>query len=729
MILWTDNLTSNSLTDCAPLPWEFVLPAPVSENIRHDKQSRQEWYQNIATRHYFYTLVEPSNPNQRVTKTDNPPRLLHGIVADFDLPLPDARVEEVVAAAKHKPTYVERSLGGNWRLVYLFEKPLPVESYDFASFVLKQARTWLALDALPGLDAPALETATRLYCNGCVWRATGAKPLSEKTVQAFYVACGREFDFRPVNHAEIPLDVVYAEVTKRFPNMAWPSEFAVDSQGPSFWVEGSTSPMSAIVKPEGMFTFSAHAAKPFYSWADILGADFCKAFVEQSMALATSGIFYDGLKFWRKLPNDEYVPEVKEDIYGYFRTTCKLSAKTDSTGCSPIDRAFQHIRDRQRIHGAAPMLFHPRGQIIPYLGNSFLNISKDRLTKPIDRTVTQADFPFIASLLGNLFEPAEQLDYFLAWLSHFYKSAHAGALLPGQAVFLAGGPGIGKTLTSNGLVGGLLGGSVDARDYVLGEDNFGGHLFEYAVWTIDDETVSDTDAARVRFNNFLKKLVANQQWLYSNKYQKPVNIPWMGRIVITLNLDFVSCRVLPALDNSTAEKISIFRCAETSKMTFPNRYEVDQLLRNERPAFARYLLDMVIRPELLDTARYGVKAFQEPSLRQRARQTSREAQFRELVVETLAMHFKDTDSDEWRGPAVNLHRLLMSNPLNTEVLRSLRIDSLSRCLEQMERSGDLQMTSETNSHGIRIWVVPRGTYFEKLAAPEAPGIPPESNTI
>src|SRR6266850_539626 len=102
------NLTERSVKPGNP--WEFTPTETLTEQIRKDKQSRQEWYQSVSTQHCFYTVVEGANPNQRISK-DNPPRLIHGFAADYDVKIPKARIDEVIAAMKIKPAYVEKSLG------------------------------------------------------------------------------------------------------------------------------------------------------------------------------------------------------------------------------------------------------------------------------------------------------------------------------------------------------------------------------------------------------------------------------------------------------------------------------------------------------------------------------------------------------------------------------------------------------------------------------------------
>jgi hypothetical protein len=84
-----ENLTSRALR-CDILPWDFKPSETISAQVRQDPQERQNWYHNPATKHHFYSVVEPWNPNQRCSKKDNPPRLLHGFAVDFDSKMDDS---------------------------------------------------------------------------------------------------------------------------------------------------------------------------------------------------------------------------------------------------------------------------------------------------------------------------------------------------------------------------------------------------------------------------------------------------------------------------------------------------------------------------------------------------------------------------------------------------------------------------------------------------------------
>ena len=71
---------------------------------------------------------------------------------------------------------------------------------------------------------------------------------------------------------------------------------------PTFWVPESISPLSAIVRENGVQTFSAHAHKPFFSWPELLGAEWVKQFEDGKTGAAIEGIKFDGRSFYVRKP-------------------------------------------------------------------------------------------------------------------------------------------------------------------------------------------------------------------------------------------------------------------------------------------------------------------------------------------------------------------------------------------------------------------------------------------
>lgn len=708
MMFATENLM---LKTVAPFePWTFVPTEQVSQQIRHDKQSRQEWYQNASTRWSFYTPVEAANPNQRVSKKDNPPKFLHGFSADYDVKIPMSRVQEVVAAMDIKPAWIETSLGEKVRLVWLLPKPMRVDDTDFCVFVLEKAMKWLRLDLLPGLDEGAFTDPTRLLCNGAQWLATGHGAIKEVAAQVFYVGAGREFRFISADPTEVPLDEVEKKIKEKYPHFTWPSDFVLDSQGPSFWVEGSTSTMSAIVKKDGMFTFSDHADKSFYSWGEICGFDFLKDHADSALASATKDIYWDSKNFWRKKKNGIYSLVAMTELQNYFKVQCRLSSKAGKSGSSQVDHALDHIYNQNYIVGAGPFLFRPSG-ILEYMGRSVLNTYIDRAMRPASEPQVWGEaggFPFLSLHFDVLFDPVIQKEFFLAWWKHFYLAALTLTPMPGQNIYLMGGAGVGKTWTSRKVVGRSVGGFVDASDHLIGGSPFNSEIYEQPLWCIDDEVVGESTMMQSRFHAIWKKTAANQQFKFSKKYEVPLTIDWMGRIIATLNMDFVSSRLLGPMDNTVIDKTSVFRCSTESKIVFPSRYELEKILERELPCLLRWLIDWEVPEHVARDIRYGYKSYQEPTLLDKAHQGSRSAPFKELLIESLQLYFEsEKNATEWKGTVTQLLRMLQLNPHNDAVLRLLRLEQTNRYLESIQREGLVSCRVETGPMKTRVWIFNR----------------------
>lgn len=701
MFFATHNLTSQAVVECAP--WEFVPTEKITLQERSCKVERQRFYQDPSRSHNFYSAVEACNPNARVSK-QNPPRLLHGICADYDLPLPQERLQEAITKMKIPPTWMEKSLGGNWRLLWVFSKPIPLGSGDFATFVLTSARTWLQMDLLPGLDAPALADSCRLLCNGCEWTQISVQPVPELAVQAFFVKCGKSFAFKDAaEECAIPLDVCERALAARYPTFAWPGAFEIDSAGPSFFVEGSTSPTSALVKATGIFSFAAHAQKSFFSWADLLGPEFAAQWQADTIAAATKDTFFDGHEYWRYLESEgRYVNSSKDALSIFFRVNCRVSDKRDKGGISPLDRCLAHVHDYARVAGAGPVLFQPIGKL-RCCGQWIVNTApKSSVVQPSG--AADPKFPFLDSLFSTIFDPADQKWPFLAWLKHFYIGALNQNPGPGQSLFLAGGVGIGKTLLNRHIIGELVGGHADASQFLLGNSPFNSHLFESPTWSVDDSTPADSDAAHRTFSSCIKAITANQTFTYNKKFQVNFMISWSGRIIVTLNLTETSSRALIAMDDSVADKVSLFKCATKPTVVFPARDVLREIIKSELPHLAQWLLTWQVPAELLGDTRYGVRAYHEPSLLDKARQASRSAPFSELMIDFLTRYFVDNPkATDWAGSVTQVMRAISEDPMNEHSVRSLRLDQVNRHLEALAKDGGIECVSEVGKHKIRIW--------------------------
>lgn len=707
------NLTSLSTSPC--VPWTFTASVPENVKGKAGKEARDKWINNPDTEHQVYSLIEGINGSMRVSKPKgpaegNPPYRIHGLVGDYDAQIPIEELEAGFARLEGKtPQYFERTLSGQCRFLWAFESPIAVPSWDFAVEFLKLARKAIKAELLTvNLDVPAWDSPSRYYTNSGEWMKCSEYVVPSALVQGWlFEVCKKHQWKKEGNSIEIPLPVVWEELKKLYPAHGWENEFAIDTQGPSFWVEGSSSPKSAIVKSTGLYTFSANAAKPFWSWQDLLGASFCAEYKTKATGKAVENIYHDGSKYWVKDGLSCWRPYAKEDVVSYLNIIRGLSNERYRGAPSEVDEAMMFIRHWQPIDGAAPFVFQSYG-IYTDGGPRFLNTHTRRVLTPAEGEASWGaggQFPWLSVYYDYLFDPIEQKDHFLAWLRRFYESAYQLKLNRGQNVFLIGPAGTGKTLLSQNILTKLMSGSAEAQKYLLGETNFNSQLFETALWTVDDNSSTVTASSHSLFSSAIKKMASNQTFEYHAKFRVPTSVNWLGRVFVTANDDEESLRIIPDLEISALEKSSLFRTTKVP-FNFPPTEELEVIIRRELPFFARWLLDWTPPEHTQGSNRYGVKAYHEPSLLQKAEHSSRSNAFSEILDDWAADWFKDHPTIEyWEGISFALLKELNSDDGRRASIKNLTTDTVARQLAALKSKG--HPIEALTKGSMRVWRIYR----------------------
>ena len=99
------------------------------------KAGYRAWCADTKTKHIFYSTVEGRAPSKRVS-SENPTNKVYGIVADYDAPVNWSMVDGKIATicANSLPTWRSKTYSGYIRLVWEFEKAVPVPPDMFAAF-------------------------------------------------------------------------------------------------------------------------------------------------------------------------------------------------------------------------------------------------------------------------------------------------------------------------------------------------------------------------------------------------------------------------------------------------------------------------------------------------------------------------------------------------------------------------------------------------------------------
>jgi len=715
-MFYLKNLSSTAI-QTGILPWDFVPTYPIPDEIRRDKKKRDEWINHPSTEHYVYAFVEGLNANLRVSRSrsdgeGNPVYAVSALVADYDASATLEQVRELAKKLPFAPNWIERTLSGNWRYVWLFEKKVLMTEEFFTHFQKKFLNDFgFRVDlGMMGFDQGAWNDPCRYYTNSCEWYALRPTAIPHEVVLGWMVKASQTFKWTDKSiGASIPMEVVKLELAKRYPRFSeWPGDCQVGEQGPSFFIDGSTSPKSAIIRETGIQTFSAHATKPFYTWADLLGIAFVKEYEAVSIGRAVEGIITDGKSYYWKNTGGLWLPNDKSDLFTHLKVERRVSVKPDKDGISDAERCLSFIRDQQRVAGVAPFVMRPSG-IIEVKGKRYLNILDQTCIKPsAERAVWGAlgKFPWLSAYFDALFDPqAPQLAIFLAWLSIFYIAVFTCQPRQGHGLVIAGGVGVGKTLLFTKIIGALVGGHADASDFLAGTDNFNSAMFSSPFLSSDDAVSSANRQTHRLFSEIVKKLVANVAFLFKEKYIKESMTEWYGRVGISCNDDEESVRKIPDLDISILDKLIILRASRLAKIEFPPSDQLEAILKKELPHFARYLLDFVIPEELIGKSRYIIKHYCEPTLFATAQQSSTTAGFAEILEDFVSDYFKVKNLKDtvWEGTSFQLHKAILTDPTADAAMKPFSVDSVGRHLSMLKNKGAHIEVIETRTGSSRRW--------------------------
>lgn len=655
------NLQSQSVFRV--VPWEFKPDIP--ESVLRSKKDFTDWRVDPTTKHCLYSAYEGEAASIRVTEA-NPPHKLYGFIADYDNHnITQDQIESNVRRppAEWLPAYSHRTYSGGARLLWLFERPIRVPKDPLLLAFLKYTIKKIRLPVfLPGFDEGAFLKVGQYYDVGTDW--TPLNPdyrITYSSLSHWLYDAGNRIDWSD-KLCHIPITEVAIEVERQFPGR-WPGAFEIDAMGPRFWDPAADNPRGCIVRESGMQCFTGD--EWFLPWTAILGRQFVDRYQEQQVAVVSADTYFDGKDFWYTDLDGIWQPWSKDDLKLRLRVHHKLrstgrTAKAADPG-SEIDKVLAHIHTHNRVEAALPFVHMPPG-LMKIQGLKFLNTSMARCMSPSEYEPREwgDHFPWVAGFLNDFFDPHIQLDYFISWLHYFYKHALLQKPQAGQAIFLVGPTGAGKTMLSNRILSHMMGGHADASSFLLGDDRFTASVLRFPIMAVDD-TVPATDVVRHnRYSAMVKKIVANRWLSFEQKYQKAGKVLWNGRIMVTCNADPESIRLLPNMDISIRDKVSLFGCCRREK-PFPTVTELDAILDEELPYFCRWLLNYVVPEHCRGDARFFVKPYHHAKLHQKALQSSASFSFFELLQTFLREYGKARNLDHWEGSGTDLLAAMLAD--------------------------------------------------------------------
>jgi len=678
------------------------------------KADFRQWCADNKTDHVFYSACEGRAPSKRVSN-DNPVNKIYGVVADYDAAVDWKTLDDDLEArcGANKPTWRSQTQSGYMRLIWEFDTPIPIAPELYDTFMKHLSKTLKLERLFAGFDTTSLR-ANQYFELGSNWQQVNG-PLDANVVSTALAKAAAE---KPPQSSDtnIPIDVVADEVESRFPNR-WVGDFEVGSRGPLFWIDDGIDRDGCQVVEDGIVCYSDRAGKGFMSWAEIFGKSFVKDYETKKLSTLLDEYWFNGKYFFKLLyesavtiPKDQLVLELRQA--GFSIKPKKGQPLTE------VEAALLTISNQNRIDEIAPVVFSS-DRVVNYNGNRILNCANNT---PVDAE-SDGDpkyWPFLHRWLNQLFVNSGDtptIEYFYAWLKRFYEASNERRFHQGQALLLVGPTGRGKSLLSNHVIGGLVGGFADASDYLSGKTSFNKDLGRVAAWVIDDTTSAASFQDQRKATELLKRAVANPRVEYQAKYADSLSVPWTGRVVLSLNMDANSLSVIPSLDSSNRDKILAFKISDESTTDFPDNQTLEALIASELPHFARFLIDHKPSPKVSCGGRFGVRSFIDAAVAEAAYDNSSRSSIAELV-EFFVKRCRELNSEmeTWRGTLTEFQVAVHDFNNGRNVGMSSNLEFVRRGMATMEEAGvvndRIRPVRSIGHGGGKIWEIDLQNKFD-----------------
>ncbi len=671
------------------------------------KAEYRAWCADAKTKHVFYSTVEGRAPSKRVS-TDNPLNKVYGIVADYDAPvnwsLVDGKIQTI--CANSLPTWQTKTHSGYIRLVWEFEQGVPISPDMFSAFA-KEMKKILKLNKIfAGFDETSLNPS-QYFELGSNWKKMGP-PLPKAT---FHTALLKAAESNPPQSGDtaIPIDVVGEKVKSDYGHR-WAGAFEIGSRGPLFWIDDGIDREGCQVTEDGIICYSDRAGRGFMSWRDIFGPSFVEDYEQKKLGCLLDEYWFNGKRFFKllneiavEIPRDQLVLELRQ--MGF----CPKQKK--GKPLSEVEAAILVISNQNRITEIAPVVFS-KDRVVEESGNRILNTATVEPVEPADDGDPK-NWPFLHAWLSQLFENSTSrptVEYFFAWMKRFYEAVFERETRQGQALILVGPTNKGKSLLSNRVISGLVGGFSDASDYLSGHTKFNKDLGRVAAWVIDDTTSASSFQDQRKATELIKRAVANPRIEYMAKYADAISIPWAGRVIMSLNMDANSLSVIPALDSSNRDKLMALKVSDLATSNFPPNKMLEATIKSELPYFAKWLLDWTVPQEIESYGRFGVVSFIDISVASAAYDNSSRSAVAELV-EFFAKKCRGMNDamKSWEGTLTEFQVTLHDFNNGRNVGMSNNLEFVRRGMSALEEAGkantNVRPVKSVGHGGGKVWTI------------------------
>lgn len=687
MFKYLKNLSSSQVYDLEIPPKTPIVRPPFSTEAEY-----HQWRIQRETDHAFVSCFHGIVDTQRVTDNNQPFKMV-GFIADFDTDFRADPIETIVANSESDllPMYLTRTFSGGIRLWYIFEQPILFTEAKIGLKFLEVVIKKLKVRAFfPGFDEKAAKTYSQYYEIGNNWTAVPASyqiPLAY--LESWMVDAVKLAKVKSKGKVNLPFEKIRAALEDKYPG-AWPGgwdKFEVGARGTRFWDGGNAN--SCIVREDGITCFTGDVG--FKSWTDLLGREWVDRNTDQVIGEAIQNIWFDSSanKYWRNGTNIGWQSLQKEDLKLHLRLHNIPEERDGDSAVSTMDRVVHQIQVAHSVCGVFPFHFNP-DEIVQVNNQPMLNVSKAKLAQPdASRTGSWGDgFPSISKFFEGFYDlknNPEQFAHGLAELMYFYTTAYNGNAQRGRILIHAGPAGVGKTYNMN-LYEWIFSGLEDAADYLLGRDAFNGSLVTAPVWAVDDAVVGNDNKVTAIFSQMIKRIAACDKIPVRGMYRESLRLPWLGRVLVNMNDDPESIRLLPSTEWSLMDKVDLYSVSRPFNGTFPS----NEMIKSEIPAFCTFLLEgkawlEEFVPDLFTDPRWGVKKYHHPKLLRVAQSAQVATSVEEMLNLWRKVWFEAREDEYWEGNPTELMDAIAHIETFRDIFRCIinNPQALGRALAQM----------------------------------------------